>query len=70
MQLKKYFIGLVLFLAVSVSADPLDPIQLLSDFVGVNTINPPGNESRAVDFYAKIFDEEGIEYSSAERAPG
>ena len=70
MQLKKYFIGLVLFLAVSVSADPLDPIQLLSDFVGVNTINPPGNESRAVDFYAKIFDEEGIEYSSAESAPG
>ena len=70
MQLKKYFIGLVLFFAVSVSADPLDPIQLLSDFVGVNTINPPGNESRAVDFYAKIFDEEGIEYSSAESAPG
>ena len=70
MQLKKYFIGLVIFLAVSVSADPLDPIQLLSDFVGVNTINPPGNESRAVDFYAKIFDEEGIEYSSAESAPG
>ena len=70
MLLKKYFISLIAVLTVSVSADPLDPIQLLSDFVGVDTINPPGNESRAVDFYAKIFAEEGIEYSSAESAPG
>ena len=48
----------------------LDPIKLLSEFVSVDTINPPGNESRAVDFYAKIFEEEGIEYFTAESAPG
>ena len=70
MLLKKYFISLITILTISVSADPLDPIQLLSDFVGVDTINPPGNESRAVDFYAKIFEEEGIEYSFGESAPG
>ena len=40
------------------------------DLVGVDTVNPPGNESRAVDFYANIFEQEGIEYSSAESAPG
>jgi acetylornithine deacetylase/succinyl-diaminopimelate desuccinylase-like protein len=42
----------------------------LQAFIKVDTTNPPGNESRAVDFYAKIFDEEGIPYRSAESAPG
>ena len=36
----------------------------------VDTISPPGNESRAVDFLAEIFEAEGIEYDSAESAPG
>lgn len=42
----------------------------LKEFLKIDTINPPGNESRAVDFYKKIFDAEGIEYTTAESAPG
>lgn len=47
-----------------------EAITWLRDFIQIDTINPPGNESRAVDFYAKIFDAEGIEYETAESAPG
>ena len=60
----------MLLFNLSLHAEQLDPVQLLSDYIGVDTVNPPGNESRAVDFYAAIFDEEGIEYSSGESAPG
>ena len=48
----------------------LDPVQLLSDFMEVDTINPPGNESNAVAFYAALFDDLGIQYESGESAPG
>ncbi|CAN0505875.1 unnamed protein product, partial [Scytosiphon promiscuus] len=40
------------------------------ELIQIDTINPPGNESRAVDFYAAIFDAEGSEYETAESAPG
>jgi acetylornithine deacetylase/succinyl-diaminopimelate desuccinylase-like protein len=59
MILKKIFLSLIFILNIEVLSKSLDPIQLLSDFVAVDTINPPGNESRAVEFYAKIFEEEG-----------
>ena len=70
MLIKKIFISLTFILNISVFANPLDPIDLLSEFVSIDTINPPGNESRAVDFYAKIFEREGIEYFTGESAPG
>jgi acetylornithine deacetylase/succinyl-diaminopimelate desuccinylase-like protein len=47
-----------------------EAFDLLQAFIKVDTTNPPGNESRAVDFYANIFDQEGISYKSAESAPG
>lgn len=47
-----------------------EAVAWLQEFIQVDTINPPGNESRAVDFYAKIFEAEGIEYETAESAPG
>tara|TARA_B100001057_G_scaffold130548_2_gene129610 strand:- start:192 stop:1583 length:1392 start_codon:yes stop_codon:yes gene_type:complete len=47
-----------------------EAVQLLQAYLQVDTTNPPGNESRAVNFLAKIFDEEGIQYNSAESAPG
>lgn len=47
-----------------------EAVQWLQQLIQVDTINPPGNETRAVDFYAKIFDAEGIEYETAESAPG
>lgn len=42
----------------------------LQEFVRVDTINPPGNESRAVDFFARILEAEGIPYETAESVPG
>ena len=47
-----------------------EAVQWLQDFIRVDTFNPPGNEIRAVEFYAEIFDKEGIEYQWAESAPG
>jgi len=70
MIIKKIFLSFMFIFNISVMSQSLDPIELLSEFVGVDTINPPGNESRAVDFYAKIFEEEGIEYFTGESAPG
>ena len=47
-----------------------EAVELLQSYLKVNTISPPGNESRAVEFLSDIFDAEGIEYDSAESAPG
>ena len=70
-MIKKCFLLNALFvLSLTVNAEALDPVKLLSEYVGIDTVNPPGNESRAVDFYADIFEQEGIEYFTAESAPG
>lgn len=65
---------LLLFAALASAGYAKDPaseaVQWLQDFIQVDTVNPPGNESRAVDFYAQIFDREGIAWESAESAPG
>lgn len=45
-------------------------VTRLQDYIRVDTVNPPGNESRAVDFFASIFKREGIPYDTAESAPG
>ena len=47
-----------------------EAVKWLQDFIRIDTFNPPGNEIRAVEFYAAIFDREGIEYQWAESAPG
>ena len=47
-----------------------ETVALLRAYLQVDTSSAPGNESRAVDFLAKIFDKEGIAYESAESAPG
>ncbi len=44
--------------------------ERLSEYIQVDTTNPPGNESRAVAFLASIFDAAGISYETAESAPG
>ena len=43
---------------------------LLREYIRVDTVNPPGNESRGVKFFARIFEQEGIPYETAESAPG
>ena len=47
-----------------------EALEWLQAYLQVDTINPPGNESRAVDFIAEILDAEGIPYETAESAPG
>lgn len=47
-----------------------EAVQKLSSYLQVNTTNPPGNEIRAVQWYGKIFQAEGIPFETAESAPG
>ena len=46
------------------------PLDVLKAYLEVDTVNPPGNEARAVAFFAKIFDAAGIPYETGESAPG
>ncbi len=62
--------GLLLSAHVNAQSIEDEAVVWLQEFIQVDTINPPGNESRAVDFYAAIFDAEGIAYETAESAPG
>jgi acetylornithine deacetylase/succinyl-diaminopimelate desuccinylase-like protein len=47
-----------------------EAVAWLQSYIRVDTINPPGNESRAVGFIAGILEAEGIAYQTAESAPG
>jgi acetylornithine deacetylase/succinyl-diaminopimelate desuccinylase-like protein len=47
-----------------------EALNWLQQFLRVDTINPPGNEIRAVEFIGNILKAEGIPYHSAESAPG
>jgi acetylornithine deacetylase/succinyl-diaminopimelate desuccinylase-like protein len=57
---------------------PADHLQQYSDlalawmqeYLRIDTTNPPGHEMRAVAFYKKIFDQEGIENRAFEYTPG
>ena len=56
--------------AVTAQSIEDEAVAWLQDFIRVDTVNPPGNETRAVEFYREIFDAEGIEYDWVESAPG
>ncbi|MGD1024774.1 MAG: M20/M25/M40 family metallo-hydrolase [Candidatus Sulfotelmatobacter sp.] len=64
--------------AMASSRIPADHMQQYSDlaltwmqeYLRINTTNPPGHEMRAVSFYKKILDEEGIENRAFEYTPG
>jgi acetylornithine deacetylase/succinyl-diaminopimelate desuccinylase-like protein len=47
-----------------------EAIQLLSDYLKIDTTNTPGNEIKAANFFKAIFDREGIENQIYESAPG
>jgi len=63
---------LTLFLASPTQARDVsdEALDWLQQFLRVDTINPPGNESRAVEFLGNILDAENIKWNSAESAPG
>ena len=46
------------------------PLDRLKAYIEVDTMNPPGNEIRGVEFFRRIFDEAGVSYETAESAPG
>jgi len=45
-------------------------IELLQQYLRIDTSNPPGNERRAADFFCELFSREGIECQVFEIAPG
>jgi acetylornithine deacetylase/succinyl-diaminopimelate desuccinylase-like protein len=59
-------------LAIAAQAQSIEDEALdwLQQYIRVDTINPPGNETRAVEFIAGILEAEGIPYQTAESAPG
>jgi len=44
-------------------------VELLSQYLRIDTTNPPGNEDQGVDFFAAIFKKEGIKYKVYEASP-
>jgi acetylornithine deacetylase/succinyl-diaminopimelate desuccinylase-like protein len=59
-----------LFAAVDWSKAGDETVQLLSDYLKVDTFNPPGNETRGAQFIAKKLEAEGIASTLVEFAPG
>jgi acetylornithine deacetylase/succinyl-diaminopimelate desuccinylase-like protein len=49
---------------------PRDSVELLQRYLRVDSTNPPGNESRAVDFLAAVLEDAGLPYETAERMRG
>ena len=47
-----------------------EAVSLLRRYLRVDTVNPPGNESRAAEFFARLFEAEGIPYELWEAVPG
>lgn len=45
-------------------------VKWMQEYLRVDTTNPPGNEMRAITFFKKILDDEGIENRVFEYAPG
>ncbi len=45
-------------------------VKWLQEYLRIDTTNPPGNEMKAVAFYKKILDQEGIENRVFEYTPG
>lgn len=73
MKIFKAGIGILFFIFCGVLRSQTledEAVDWLQNYIQIDTINPPGNEYRAVDFLAEIFEAEGIEYQTAESAPG
>jgi acetylornithine deacetylase/succinyl-diaminopimelate desuccinylase-like protein len=47
-----------------------EAIRVLSEYLRVDTFNPPGNEARGAQFLAEVLAKDGIESTVSEFAPG
>lgn len=45
-------------------------VERLKEYLRIDTVNPPGNEIRGAEFFARVFDAEGVDYEIVEPAPG
>jgi acetylornithine deacetylase/succinyl-diaminopimelate desuccinylase-like protein len=64
-------LALTLFAATVQAADfAAQAPQRLAEYIRIDTTNPPGNESAGVGYLAAILEEAGIEFETAESAPG
>ena len=61
---------LLILLASPMAVAGNSALTRLQGYIEVDTINPPGNESRGVRYLSEILDEAGIDYETAESAPG
>lgn len=47
-----------------------EAVTRVQEYLRVNTVNPPGNETRGVEYLARLLAAEGIPYETVEPAPG
>lgn len=47
-----------------------EAVQRALQYLRINTTNPPGNEDQTMQFFARIFAQEGIAFDTASSAPG
>jgi acetylornithine deacetylase/succinyl-diaminopimelate desuccinylase-like protein len=47
-----------------------EAVARLTEYVRLNTTNPPGNEAQTMRFFARILQQEGIPFDTAASAPG
>lgn len=47
-----------------------EAVRRITEYVRINTTNPPGNEAEAMRFFARVFHDEGIPFDTASSAPG
>lgn len=47
-----------------------EAVQRAREYLQINTANPPGNENRTMQFFARIFAQEGIPFDTVSSAPG
>ena len=76
-QIMRIFLALYLSLSAPAltCAQTLDDyanqaVERLSAYLQIDTINPPGNESRGVRYIGSLLDDAGIAYETVESAPG
>lgn len=68
----RLLIVLVVLAFVSSAGDPFVDVapKRLAAYIRADTTNPPGNETRGVEFLGAILQQAGIAYDTAESAPG
>ena len=60
----------VLSLLTSLPLHADQSVSWLQQYLAIDTVNPPGNESRGVTFLANILEKADIPFETVESAPG